>query len=88
MGNSNPSTNYLEVEGKPHRQRSREELFRTIEFEGATMYDKALAKAELDRRERSASRWSAWVDRGVGFVTGLATALLANGLIRWFGWTS
>lgn len=52
------------------------------------MHDKALARAELDRREKSASRRSAWVDRGVGFVTGLATALLASGLTRWFGWTS
>ena len=45
------STNYQDIENICHKDRSRKELYLTLEFEGATMYDKALAGAELAQRD-------------------------------------
>ena len=51
MGTEDPDINYEKVKKKSHKDRSRKELYVTVEFEGATMHDKALAKAELAHRD-------------------------------------
>lgn len=52
MRSENGNTHYKQMAAKPFKDRTPEELYRTIEFAGSTMHDKALAKAELARRER------------------------------------
>ena len=46
-----PSTDYSQTERKPHRARTRKELYLAVEIEGANMWDKAMSKAELAKRE-------------------------------------
>ncbi len=51
MAAEDPASNYDKIRKKEHKDRSRKELYVTVEFEGATMHDKALAKAELASRD-------------------------------------
>ena len=51
METKDPDTNYENVKKKCHKDRGRKELYLTLEFDGAEMYDKALAKAELAHRD-------------------------------------
>lgn len=51
MAPEDPASNYDKIRKKEHKDRTRKELYVTVEFEGATMHDKALAKAELASRD-------------------------------------
>ena len=51
MKGEDPSTSYEEIKKKDHKERTRKELYVTVEFVGATINDKALAQAELADRD-------------------------------------
>jgi VIT1/CCC1 family predicted Fe2+/Mn2+ transporter len=74
-------TDYRKVAAKSHNQRTRSELYRTIEFDGAGMHDKALARAELARRaeaDTEARKWTEIVVRNAVLMNaGAAVAVLS-----------
>jgi hypothetical protein len=70
--------NYPQVANKAHKDQTRKELYRTVEFAGATMEDKALAKAELARRDF----WDRMKVTAAGSFLGVFFGTIAGFLIR------
>jgi hypothetical protein len=76
-----PNTNYKHVAAKKHRGRTRKELYLTVEFDGADMHDKALAKAELANRDF----WDRMKITAAASFLGVLFGTVAGLFVGWLG---
>ena len=80
MRSQDPDIHYQHIANKPVCKRTREELYRTVEFDGADMYEKALAKAKLARLDFS----NQMIVTAAGSFFGVFFGVIAGLLAGWF----